>query len=123
LNSLVHPVTLRNAESWLKEQRTAYAIKEAALIFESGSEKLLDYVITVTAPEQIRIERAVRRDHLSSAEVKERMDNQMNEENKKNLSDFVIINDERQALLPQVLRLHAQLLDLAKNANGNDSKL
>ena len=115
LNSLVHPATIRDAENWMKHQTTAYAIKEAALIFESGSEKFLDYVIGVSSPENLRIERAMKRDNVSESEIRSRMKNQMNEEKKMSLCNFVIINNEHQPLLPQVLALHNQLLHLAEN--------
>src|SRR5882672_1356407 len=63
LNSLVHPVTIRDGNEWMPQQTTPYAIKEAALIFESGSQHDLDYVIGVYAPEPLRISRTVKRDN------------------------------------------------------------
>ncbi|MBS1917292.1 MAG: dephospho-CoA kinase [Bacteroidetes bacterium] len=114
LNSLVHPATIRDSEEWMQRQTTAYAVKEAALIFESGVDKYLDYIIGVTASEELRIERTMNRDMISSEEVKNRINNQMNEEKKMNLCDFVIHNDGQQALLPQVLSLHNELLQLSK---------
>lgn len=114
LNSIVHPATIRDAENWMKNQKTAYAIKEAALIFESGSEKYLDYVIGVSAPESLRIARTMQRDNIFANEVKSRIGNQMNEEKKMRLCNFVIVNDEQQPLLPQVIALHKQLIELAK---------
>ena len=113
LNSLVHPVTIRDGAEWMQQQITRYAIKEAALIFESGSQKDLDYVIGVSAPEQLRISRAVKRDNITAEAVLMRMKNQIAEEEKMKLCDFVIYNDEQQALLPQVLKLHGQLLAIA----------
>src|ERR1700694_4666343 len=65
LNSYVHPVTLRHAAEWMNNQQTAYAIKEAALIFEAGLEKFFDYIIGVTAPESLRIKRVMKRDHIT----------------------------------------------------------
>ncbi|MBS1599227.1 MAG: dephospho-CoA kinase [Bacteroidetes bacterium] len=115
LNSLVHPATIRDGIEWMQRQTTPYAIKEAALIFESGSQKGLDYVIGVYAPESLRIDRTVRRDHITAEAVKLRMQNQMNEEEKMKLCNFIIHNDEEQPILPQVLSLHEQLLELAKN--------
>jgi dephospho-CoA kinase len=115
LNSLVHPATIRDAENWMKDQTTAYAIKEAALIFESGAEKFLDHVIGVSAPENLRIERTMKRDNISEEEVKDRIKNQMSEEKKMSLCNFVVTNDEQQPLLPQVIALHKQLLHLAEN--------
>jgi dephospho-CoA kinase len=115
LNSLVHPATIHDAEKWMKNQTTPYAIKEAALIFESRSEKFLDYVIGVSAPEDLRIERVRKRDDISEDEIKSRIKNQMSEEKKISLCDFVVTNDEQQPLLPQVIALHKQLLHLAEN--------
>ncbi|HSZ86685.1 MAG TPA: dephospho-CoA kinase [Puia sp.] len=115
LNSLVHPKTIRDAENWMKNQTSVYAIKEAALIFESGSEKFLDYVIGVSSPENIRIERTMKRDNISEEEVNNRIKNQMNEEKKMSLCNFVVTNDEQQPLLSQVIALHKQLLHLAEN--------
>ena len=112
LNSLVHPATIRDAESWASRQKSPYTIKEAALIFESGSQEYLDYVIGVYAPKPLRILRTMQRDNISREEVLKRMSNQINEEIKMRLCDFVITNNEQQAILPQVLALHRQLLML-----------
>ena len=119
LNSLVHPATIRDAARWMTRQftesggKTSYAIKEAALIFESGSAELLDYVIGVYAPSQLRIKRAMERNHLSYDEVKQRMDKQLDENMKMKLCDFVIYNDEEHLLIPQVIELHQKLLRLS----------
>jgi dephospho-CoA kinase len=110
LNSFVHPVTLRDGEEWMKKQKTPYAIKEAAIIFESGLEKFFDYTIGVTAPESLRIQRVVDRDHISKEKVLERIQQQMDEKEKMSRCNFVIINDGEQAILPQVLAIHETLL-------------
>ncbi len=112
LNSLTHPATIHHAEEWMKKQTSAYAIKEAALIFESGSDKQLDKVIGVYAPEELRIERVMKRDGVSREEVLKRISRQMNEDEKMQRCDFVIRNDEQQLLLPQVMKLHEELLFL-----------
>ncbi|MHA4807629.1 dephospho-CoA kinase [Flavitalea flava] len=115
LNSLVHPVTIREGEKWMKEQslKSHYAIREAALIFESKSGGYLDYVIGVSAPAVLRIERTMNRDKITREEVLQRMKNQMDEEEKLKLCDFLIYNDGQQAVLPQVLALHERLLALS----------
>ena len=113
LNSLVHPATIRDADEWMKRQRSPYAIKEAALIFETASEKWLDKVIGVYAPEEIRISRTMTRDQVSREEVIDRMKNQLDEEKKMKLCDFVIHNDEQQPVIPQVLELHVRLTKLS----------
>lgn len=114
LNALTHPATIKDAENWMKKQTTPYSIKEAALIFESGAQENLDYVIGVTAPATLRIQRTMQRDRVSREEVIARMDKQMDENIKMKLCDFVLRNDEQELLLPQVIALHEKLLSLAK---------
>jgi dephospho-CoA kinase len=112
LNSIVHPVTIADAASWMQQQTAPYAIKEAALIFESGMQKELDYVIGVYAPVALRIFRSMKRDGSSKEKVLARMNQQMDEDIKMKLCDTVITNDERQAVLPQVMLLHQKLLKM-----------
>jgi dephospho-CoA kinase len=113
LNSFVHPVTFRDAASWMQNQTTPYAIKEAALIFEAGLENFFDYIIGVTAPESLRLERVMNRDRTTSENVLQRMEQQMDEGEKISRCDFVIRNNGKQALLPQVLEIHKSLLTRA----------
>ncbi len=110
LNSLIHPVTIADAEQWFKQQQSPYVLKEAALLFESGAAEGLDYVIGVTAPVAVRIKRVMDRDGVTADEVKKRMLNQIEETIKIRLCDFIIHNDEQQMILPQVLQLHEELL-------------
>jgi dephospho-CoA kinase len=107
LNSIVHPATIQDAEEWMKKQTAPYAIKEAALIFESGSQEFLDKVIGVYAPEALRINRVMQRDSINRDEVISRMNKQINEKIKMRLCDYVVTNDEQELLIPQVLELHA----------------
>ncbi|MGZ8557653.1 MAG: dephospho-CoA kinase [Chitinophagaceae bacterium] len=115
LNSLTHPATITDANKWMQEQTSPYIIKEAALIFESGSARHLDHVIGVSSPALLRIQRIMQRDKITKEEVLQRMNRQMDEDIKMKLCDFVIINDEKQLLIPQVLQLHEKLLALAVN--------
>jgi len=110
LNCLVHPATIRDAAEWMEQQKSSYAVKEAALIFESGSAEYLDYVIGVYAPVQLRIQRAMQRNHLSYEDVVQRINKQLDEDMKMKLCDFVIYNDEKRLLIPQVIELHQKLL-------------
>lgn len=110
LNGMVHPATIKDAENWMAFQNSPYCIKEAALIFESGSHKNLDLVIGVKAPLAIRLHRTMLRDNITSAQVKSRMEKQLDEDLKMQLCDYVIINDEQQLILPQVLSLHNRFL-------------
>lgn len=113
LNSIVHPATIRDGEEWMKRQTTPYAIKEAALIFESHSQEYLDYVIGVSAPEPLRIHRSMKRDGITREEVLARMSKQIQEVIKMRLCDFIIYNDEQQLVIPQVLQLHEKLIKMA----------
>ena len=114
LNSLVHPATIKDAADWMQMQTAPYAIKEAALIFESGSNEYLDYVIGVQAPKELRIQRSMDRDGITAKEVEARMSKQMDDDEKLRLCDFVIANDEQQMVIPQVLALHEKFLKIAK---------
>ena len=111
LNSLTHPATIRDAEEWIKrlaesrEQTSAYIIKEAALLFESGANKILDYVIGVYAPLPLRLKRVIARDGVTKEEIMKRINRQMDEEEKMKRCDFVITNDEQELVIPQVLEL------------------
>ncbi len=119
LNSIVHPATIKDAENWMQQQKAPYAIKEAALIFESGSQEHLDKVIGVYAPASIRIHRVMQRDKVSREEVMNRMNKQINEEIKMRLCDYVITNDEQQLLIPQVTGIHNTLLkEMAQHQTG-----
>ena len=114
LNSLVHPAAIRDSKEWINRQTTPYAIKEAALIFESGSQEFLDYVIGVSAPLHLRIQRAMHRDQLTREQVQQRMSKQIEEVIKMHLCDFIIYNDEVKPVIPQVLELHKKLVSLSK---------
>lgn len=113
LNSLTHPATKKAGEEWMKKQVSPYAIHEAALIFEANVNDRLDYVIGVSAPEELRIERTKKRNNATHGDVINRIKQQMNEDEKMKRSDFIITNDEQLPLIPQVLALHEKLLALA----------
>lgn len=114
LNFITHPATIRDANEWMKKQTSKYIIKEAALIFESGSAEYLDYVIGVYAPVPLRTKRTMDRDAVTKDEVIKRMSRQINEEMKMKLCDFIVINDEQQLMIPQVIQLHEKFLVLSK---------
>lgn len=110
LNSIVHPIVIATGENWANRQTSEYILKEAALFFESNSYRLQDAIILVTAPLELRIERVMKRDGLSRGEVLKRIANQMPEEDKLKLADYIIVNDEISPLLPQVLKVHNEIL-------------
>jgi dephospho-CoA kinase len=115
LNAIVHPATIADGERWMQQQTTPYAIKEAALIFESGTQGGLDYVIGVSAPTSLRLLRVMKRDQVDREAVIARMNKQINEIIKMRLCDFIIYNDEQQLVIPQVLDLHEKLVKLASS--------
>jgi dephospho-CoA kinase len=107
VNSLIHPAVRIDFGNWCKQHETEpYVIEEAALHFESGAYKEMDKMITIYAPEDIRIKRVSSRDGLSPEQIKSRIKNQWPEEEKLQKSDFVIYNDEKHSVLEQVLKLH-----------------
>jgi len=114
LNAIVHPAAIKAGLDWAEKQNSPYIIKEAALMFEAGSAFNLQYVIGVTAPKTLRIKRVMERSNLTKEEVLARMNRQIGDVIKMRLCDFVIVNDEQQMILPQVLKIHEQLLEKAK---------
>lgn len=113
LNALVHPATIKAAENWMLQQKTAYAVKEAALFFEAGTAADLDYVVGVFAPKPLRIQRVMKRDNVAREEVLARMSRQIDEDIKMRLCDLVVENNDRDLLIPQVLQVHQTLLKKA----------
>lgn len=110
LNALVHPAVAIDFELWTSSFNEGYVIKEAALLIETGSYKELDYLILVDSPLELRIERIKKRDPQRTTKLIERIiDKQMNSEEAAKLANFVIHNDEKQLLIPQVQELHSLL--------------
>jgi len=105
LNALVHPVVKQRFEDWCTEQTAELVIKEAAILFESDAHLGLDAVICVSAAEKVRIKRVQTRDGSSVTDIKSRMDKQMPQSKKEELADFVIVNDGKQLLLPQLIKV------------------
>lgn len=113
LNALVHPAVECHSRDWHDEQAALgmpYTLKEAALMIESGSDQFLDFLIVVTAPEPLRVQRVMQRDGVSVEQVRARMANQIPEIEKVKLADFVVVNDGEQMLIPQVWQIHHSIL-------------
>ncbi len=117
LNQLVHPRVGIDSENWIERNKAyPYVVKEAALLFESGSYKLLDKIIVVTAPERLRVQRVLDRDKSRTVEdVTKIVRSQMTEEEKMTKADFIIRNDETELVIPQVLKLHERFIAFAAN--------
>ena len=113
LNAIVHPAVFRAFDNWVPQFKSApYVLKEAALLFESSSYKMCDKSIMVTAPLELRIARVMLRDGLSRDEILNREARQFSEEKKLQLADYAIKNDNTELVIPQVLALHEQFLEL-----------
>lgn len=110
VNGIIHPIVIQEAKEWAAQQKSRYTLKEAALLFESGSYKDLDYTILVTAPLSARVQRVIKRDKVTEGQVMERINKQLSDEEKLKLADFVIVNDGTTPLLPQVWNLHQKFL-------------
>ncbi len=106
LNAITHPATVQDSIHWFSRQKAAYAIKEAALLFESGSDQLLDYIIGVWAPEELRIQRVLSRAGMTREKIMARIDKQMDEDEKMSRCHFIIDNSGSRSVIQQVMALH-----------------
>ena len=109
LNALVHPFVKQSFLDWCEKQESELVFKEAAILFESNSHIGLDKIICVTAPENIRIQRVEQRDNDSVNQVKSRIESQMKQSEKEKLSDYIIVNDGVELILPQVIKIISKL--------------
>ncbi len=110
LNQIVHPAVFKAFDEWVVKQKSPYVVKEAALLFESGSYQLCDINVLVVAPEDLKIARIRKRDGSKTEEILARMAKQMTDQQKTLLADYLLQNDEQQLLIPQILELHQQFL-------------
>jgi dephospho-CoA kinase len=111
LNSILHPRVEEHFLKWLVEHKESpYIIHEAAILFESGFDKFFDKIITVTAPLELCILRVMERDGVSAFQVEQRMKKQWGQELKASKSDFVLVNNGKRLLLPQILNIHRMFL-------------
>ena len=117
LNALVHPAVFRAFDQWIDmvPGNVPYILKEAALLFESGSYQLCDKSVLVTCPLETRIKRVMERDGATEEHVKARIDKQMSDDDKLKMADFLIKNDENQSIILQVMSLHDQFTDTKIN--------
>lgn len=105
LNKVVHPVVRDAFNNWCEKQKAPYIIHEAAILFESGFYKMMDKTIAVVADESERISRVTKRDELTSEQVHDRIRNQLSDEQRMKLADFVIRNNDNDLIIPQILEI------------------
>ena len=114
MNAIVHPKIGSHFNRWLKKQDSPYVIKEAAIIFENNLEYQYDYIITVVADKDLRIERVMKRDNASKEKVESIISNQLSDEEKIKKSHFVINNNKLEEAKEQALSIHQILLKKSK---------
>lgn len=110
VNALVHPVVFSRFREWEKKQDSPYVIMEAAILFESGASKIVDRILTVMAPMEERVNRVIHRSNLTREQVMERMRNQMGDNQRIEGSDYVINNSENDMIIPEILRIHNDIM-------------
>ncbi len=115
VNFLVHPIVFNRFTKWALIQEVPYVIMEAAILFESGASKYVDRVATVVAPVEQRVKRVIHRSKLSREQVVERIKNQMDDDMRIKLSDYVINNSENDMIIPAILKIHDDILKLTKS--------
>jgi dephospho-CoA kinase len=110
LNAVVHPIVGDDFYAWCKHQKSKYVIKEAAIIFETGINKMLDGVIAVIAPNELRIKRVLKRPGMTEELIKDRMSRQLPSETLLEKANWLINNDETVLVIPQVLKVNEEIL-------------
>lgn len=109
LNSIIHPAVIESYQKWKSNQKSTLVFHESAIIFEHQLEYLFDKIICVYAPEKLCLQRAIKRDQTSIEEIKNKLKNQLNPEEKCKKADFIVQNDDKTAIIPQVLSILEKL--------------
>jgi dephospho-CoA kinase len=110
INELVHPLVQNEFLKWSRHyEHLPYIVHEAAILFESGFYKMMNYTIMVAAPEKQRIQRVMKRDGVSEKKVRKRMKNQFSEEKKQKMANFVLINDNTHLIIPKIIEIDKNL--------------
>ncbi|MBQ0768684.1 MAG: dephospho-CoA kinase [Bizionia sp.] len=112
MNAIVHPEVKTHFMDWKAQQKAPYVIKEAAIVFENGSYKNYDFIITVYAPKAIKMDRVLQRDTTTEEKIEAIMKNQWPDEEKIKLSNYVIENLNLDKTKKQVLAIHSKLLEI-----------
>lgn len=114
VNAVVHPAVLRVFDEWAGKSTAPYVIMEAAILFESRADLLVDRVASISAPVEERIARVMGRNDLSREEVMERINNQLEDDEREEQSYYVINNADNEMIIPEILKIHADMLRLAE---------
>ena len=106
INSIVHPFVRETFIEWSKKQSSPYVVEEAAILFESGADSLMDQTVVVYSDKEIRIKRIQNRNQFSRSKIENIISHQMSEEEKCKKADYIIYNNEKALLVPQLIKLH-----------------
>lgn len=106
INNIVHPAVAVQFDEWCKNQKTNYIIKESAIMFESGADKGLDFIISVSSPIELRKQRTLKREGMTLEKLDAIINNQITDEIRNSKASFVLINDEKRPLLPEIIKWH-----------------
>jgi dephospho-CoA kinase len=119
VNRIIHPAVFKDFEQWSSLRKTSVIALESAILFESAIDAKVDFIVSVMAPLDLRIERVMQRDHITRESVRDRIRNQMPEEEKGKRSDFILVNDGKQAIIPQLNKI---LAEIGVNGEGRVEK-
>lgn len=112
MNAIVHPEVAAHFKAWVNKQEAPYVLKESAILFENGAYINCDYIITVTAPLNLRIERLLKRDDTTEEKIQAIINNQWDDEAKIQKSHFVIVNKDLKETQQQVQLTHDKIVNL-----------
>ena len=110
VNHLVHPLVFEHFKHWVDQQKSLYVIMESAILFESGASKIVNKIASVIAPIDERIERVTLRNKMTNKQVRDRIKNQMSDEERIKLSDYVIYNSDKDFIIPAIIKIHNEIL-------------
>jgi len=114
VNAIVHPAVLDDFRVWTDRQKTPYVIMEAAILFESHAEKLVDRVLTISAPVEERISRVMGRSELTRNQVIDRINTQLEDDEREEKSYYIINNSDNEMIIPEILKVHEDMLRLSE---------
>lgn len=114
VNGAVHPAVLKRFEEWADAAAVPYVIMESAILFEAGADSLVDRVVTISAPVEERISRVMGRNDLTREEVIRRINNQLEDEEREEQSYYIINNSDNEMIIPEILKIHEDMLRLAE---------
>jgi dephospho-CoA kinase len=115
-NAVIHPEVRKDFRQWVETQQSPVVAIEAAILFEGGFSNETDQIINVTAPSDLRLERVMKRDHVSEEKVLERINNQLSDEERNKRSDYIIVNDDVTPVIPQILKILSRIQSSSKNS-------